>query len=107
MIHCVVASPSGLFPALALADPNDGDHHRGWHHTGWSGGWMVWPLVVLAVFGIALALVVGAVMLVIRRLGPGPSASDADQAMQILRERFARGEIDREEFDARRSSLDG
>ncbi|MGH2820469.1 MAG: c-type cytochrome [Actinomycetota bacterium] len=67
--------------------------------------WFVWStLFVLFV----AAIVVGAVFLV-RRFGSGtgehPPSRDA--ALDILKQRFARGEIDREEFDERRRALSG
>jgi putative membrane protein len=37
---------------------------------------------------------------------PGPSAGK-DTALEILRERYARGEINRDEFEARKRDLAG
>jgi putative membrane protein len=36
-----------------------------------------------------------------------PSAAAPDRALELLRERFARGEIDEQEFEARRRVLKG
>lgn len=59
-------------------------------------------LVPLLLVGLLVWLVTGGA----RRFGVerGVSASD-DSALNILRERYARGEIDREEYDARRRDL--
>jgi putative membrane protein len=66
----------------------------------------VWMFVWLLVLG---ALVVAAVI-VLRALwgrgsGSGGSWTRVDQALRILEERYARGEIDREEFEERRRTL--
>ncbi len=69
-----------------------------WNGSGWFG--MLWMLVVLA--GIIL-LVVWAVR---QMSGPG-ARPGRSRAIEILEERYARGEIDREEFEARRRDLGG
>jgi len=63
---------------------------------GWA--WLLVWLLFLAV------LVVGIVFLV--RSLPDRDDRSASRAMAILEERFARGEIDREEFDERRTALE-
>jgi putative membrane protein len=74
---------------------------------GWSGGgWgMYGGLPMLLWWG----LVIVAIVLVVRWLFArgttgGPPAQDS--ALTILRERYARGEISKEEFDARRRDLE-
>jgi putative membrane protein len=65
-------------------------------------------LLNLAFWGGLVLLIVGAVKQF--RPGPGqaPRPDDADDpAMRILEERFARGEIDAEEFQRRREVLRG
>lgn len=87
--------PSGLVGSSSVL---------GMMHGGGGGPWMmVLPFVLLA------ALVFGAIYLVRAlwpesRTGVGP-ASERDAAMEALRERFARGEIDQDEFDRRRQAL--
>jgi len=79
-------------------------------HMMWDGGWHGWFLgPLMMVFW--LAVIVGAVVLVLRLLGGTGSRSGAvhkpgPDAMDILRERFARGEIDKAEFEERRALLD-
>ncbi len=88
-------------PALpAFADPGnygyDG-YMMGGH--GFFGG------VMMLLFWI---VIIGVIVLAVRWLGDSDRsrAKDSD-AMNILRERLARGEIDPEEFEARRKSLEG
>lgn len=78
-------------------------------HPHWGGGWFgmfLGPLMMILF--IALAAVV--VVLVVRWLGGGGHAGAAPPpagrtSLDILKERFARGEIDAEEFEARRRLL--
>ncbi len=76
--------------------------------TGWSGmgggGWVVMT-VVMAAF---LALVVVGVVVLGRNGRPSVSDSGTtpgSSAQKVLDERFARGEIDAEEYHARRAVL--
>jgi putative membrane protein len=83
--------------------------------TGWdmSGMW-VWALVS-GVFG--LALTIGLIALVVlgirwllrqeRGAGGGPSSPPVDDPLDILRRRYAAGEIDEEEYQRRRKTLTG
>src|SRR3989442_4963898 len=67
----------------------------------WGGGGIVMMLFILLFWGMVIAgLVVG-----IRWLVTQGRASGTDSAMQILRERYARGDISREEFEAKRRGL--
>jgi putative membrane protein len=79
-----------------------------WHDAGWGwGGWVLMTLLMLAFW----ALVVGAVVVLVRALrGGGGSRQDSEatppgSALHVLDERFARGEIDAEEYTARRDLL--
>jgi putative membrane protein len=74
----------------------------GWYHdgVGW-GGWILMTLAMVAFW----ALVVFAVLALFRAQRPAGSTPDHCDPMQILDERFARGEIDEEEYHARRSVL--
>ena len=70
---------------------------------GWMFAWMwVWPVIVLA--GLVL-LVLGVVWLAQgRSLGSGAFHA-ASSGRRILDERYARGEIDDEEYQRRRAQL--
>jgi putative membrane protein len=78
------------------------------HHM-WYGGWHTWffgPLMML----VFIAVIVVVVVLIVRWLGgpahgPAPHHRAGDAALDILRERYARGEIDKAEFEEKRASL--
>ena len=67
----------------------------------WGAGGLVMMLMMLVFWGLIIAgLVIGLRWL----LGQGrPGARD--EALEILRQRYARGEIDKQEFDTRRRDL--
>ena len=75
----------------------------GWYHdgTGW-GGWILMTLAMVAFW----ALVVVAVVALFRGTQrSGEPTVDRRDPMQVLDERFARGEIDEDEYQARSSVL--
>ena len=99
-----------LSPALALAQEIPSHPHYGGHMWGngiWGGG-IFGPLMMI----FYVVLLVGVIVIVVRwlsgsSLGGNPPASQAGgDAMEILKKRFARGEIDKDEFDERRRTLE-
>jgi putative membrane protein len=75
----------------------------------WNGGWHGWffgPIMMIVIIAVAVVVVV----LLVRLLG-GPGHTHprhqppARTPLDILKERFARGEIDKEEFEERRRIL--
>ncbi len=77
---------------------------------GYMGGWG-WGVVGLAVMLLFWGGVIGLVVYGARDFGRGVSTpvsarnATADRAPALLRERFARGEIDRTEYEDRRATL--
>jgi putative membrane protein len=70
----------------------------------WS--WLAWIVLFLVV----LAAIVIASIFITRSLwkrGDGSPSSHRETALDILKERYARGEIDRDEYDERRRTLQG
>ena len=65
------------------------------------------PLVVAAWAAVALAAVSVARRLWRRRQLSVPAGTAGDAALATLRERYARGEIDRAEYEERRQALSG
>lgn len=77
---------------------------------GWMSGWGWFGMAVMLVT--FLALLVVAAVVVVRLLGPrdeprGGGRPAGRSAMEILQERYARGEIDEEEFQRRRAVPSG
>ena len=73
-------------------------------HGFWGGpGWGLIGLLLMVAFWI---LVVTVIIALVRRRGPGPT-SGPGTALRVLEERYAQGEVDREEFLERRATLTG
>ena len=74
----------------------------------WGGGW--WMFLGPLMFIVFIAAAVAAVVVVVRWLGGShgvtPPSPPAKTPLDILKERYARGEIDKEEFEERRRVLD-
>jgi putative membrane protein len=72
-----------------------------WWHDGWSWwGWLLMSLGMVAFWG----LVAWAVVLLVRRDRPAEEAKRPSPE-EIVRERFARGEIDEQEYEERLEAL--
>jgi putative membrane protein len=70
----------------------------------WGTGGVVMMIMMLVFWALVIAgLVIGIRWLI--HDGPGRGQPRTDRALEILRERFARGEIDREEFEAKKRDL--
>ncbi|MBI2736270.1 MAG: SHOCT domain-containing protein [Rhodospirillales bacterium] len=100
-----------LLPTWAWAQaPSDAEKYGYGPHMMWGGGWygMIFgPLFMILV----LAVIIAAVVFLVRWLG-GPwhgsawhQAPPGRTSLDILKERFARGEIDKQEFEERRRVL--
>jgi putative membrane protein len=95
-------------PTIALADQATGYPSR---YMMWDGGWhgmFFGPLMMIIFLAIAVAVVV----LIIRWLGglghgSSSNAKSGDDPLDILKKRFARGEIDKDEYEERRRVLEG
>jgi len=60
----------------------------------------VWVLLLVVAFWVA---VIALIVWVVRRVGPKGDTSAS--ALNILNERFARGEIDQQEYEQRKAAL--
>lgn len=75
----------------------------GWYHdgAGW-GGWLVMTIAMIAFW----AMVIVAVVVLFRgNKSGGEGSSPGHDPMDILDQRFARGEIDEDEYHARSAVL--
>ena len=101
VVFPVTATSLGLLAAsnAALADERTYPAH-----TMWGGGWFLGPIMML----IFLAVVVFLIVLLVRWLWPASlaagSGGNTKSAITILEERFARGEIEKAEFEEKKST---
>jgi putative membrane protein len=94
---------------LLLAVPTMQDRF-GWHWDGhpmwwmWSAGGIVMMLGMLLFWAAIITAIVVGIRWLVRQERSGWRDRE-DRAMQILRERYARGDISREEFEQRKRDL--
>ncbi len=74
---------------------------------GWGFGMAgFWNIIMLAFW---VAVIVGIIFLirwlVVSTGGPGRSARSEDSALEILKRRYARGEVNKEEFEEKKRAL--
>ena len=75
----------------------------GWHPM-W-GMWGAWGLGMMGFMLVFWVLVIVALVLGVRWLVTQGREPRSDTALEILRQRYARGEINKEEFDAKKRDL--
>ena len=94
--------PDGVWAQV----PPDGDRYGYGHHMMWGFGMILGPLFFILVLALGIAV---AVVLVRWLAGSGQGAAmqqlPGRTPLDILKERFARGEIDQDEFEKRRRVL--
>jgi putative membrane protein len=97
----------GLVPAATSAQTQPNGYY--WHHPYMmgDGGWLAMVLGPIFML-VPLAVLIAVVVFVIRWAGGPWRAGDRPPErtpLDILKERFARGEIDKEEYEERRRVL--
>lgn len=74
----------------------------GWYYHGWS--WFPGVAMGVGMLLVLVLLIVGAVLFA-RRYPPAGRVGPSSDAMHILQDRYARGEIDEQEYQRRREQL--
>ncbi len=111
MNHCIArltVFPAVVFASVAAHAQTAPDRPYYWH-DGWGWGHMILGPLMMIVF---IAVVIVVVVLAVRWLGGAghgaaapPHAPPGKTPLDILSERFARGEIDKDEFEERKRAL--
>lgn len=110
--HCIAFAVATAIVAIGLAGPAKAQSYGpGMMGDGWGyGGYGVFPMVLWAV--ILIAIVVGIVWLVRNVVGSGTqgatgAATPRSAGLAVLEERYARGEINREEYLQKKGDILG
>jgi putative membrane protein len=104
IFQLAVIAALSVFPAPALAQYQNGWQRMPMHHWGIGWLWMLmgvifWILIILALVYLIKYLVQAA------RRDQDTTKQGSHTPLEILKERYARGEIDREEFQSRKKDL--
>ncbi len=106
MIARVVIVGLLMLVAWTPAVAQERAYEWGWGmHPMW-GLWGIWGFGMMLFMFLFWALVILGVVLAIRWLVRQGRPEGSDSALEILRQRYARGEINREEFEAKRRDLE-
>lgn len=77
-----------------------------WYWNGGMGFWMVLGGILMLLFWAGvIGLIVWGVATLIRRDSPRSSGTEKRDALTIARERYARGEVSKDEFDRMKRDL--
>lgn len=98
----IISISMTAYANVASATP-DGDWSRGYGHMMWSGGHgLLGGLMMLVFWG----LIIGLIVLGVRGFSGRSDAPSNSSALDILKERYARGEIEEDEFERRKAKLE-
>ncbi len=86
-----------VFAGPALAESDQGFGHM------WSGGYsMLGGLMMIAFWG----LIIGLIVFAVRGFSGRSDTAAGRSALDVLKERYARGEIDDEDYERRKAKLE-
>ena len=94
---------SWVVPILASAQERPYDWGWGMHPMGWMGG--MWGIGMMFMMLLFWVLIIAAIVFGVRWLISEGKERRGDSALEILRQRYARGEINKEEFYAKKKDL--
>ncbi len=104
----VVAAFATMLISLPAFAQEAGGGRYGYHMGDWGWGHMIFGSIFMLLFWAAVIIGIVAVVRWLMSAGHGPAGAHArDSALDTLRDRFARGEIDKEEFEERKKHLAG
>jgi putative membrane protein len=76
----------------------------GMHHPMW-GLWGIWGFAMMLMMFVFWGVVIAGIVIGMRWLARQGRESKSDAALEILRQRYARGDINKEEFEAKKRDL--
>jgi putative membrane protein len=93
----------GFLPGATMAQERSWEWGPGMHPVPWM--WGAGGLLMMLMMVVFWGVVIAAIVIGLRWLVSQGRQQQPDRALDILRERYARGELSKEEFEARRQDL--
>jgi putative membrane protein len=92
----------GMGPGYGYA-PGEGQYYPNRHYNMMGGGWGIFMFIFMLIF---LGLVIAGIVLLVRYLSPHSISKPSQGALEVLKLRYARGEIQKVEFEEKRKDLE-
>jgi putative membrane protein len=92
---------NGIFPQGQVPGPPQGPW--AWHYGMMGGGWGIFMMMVSMV--LFWGIIIGGIVLLVRYIFPQTGSRSSEDSLEILKKRYAKGEIGKEEFEAKRNDL--
>ena len=83
--------------------PGEGQYYPNWHYNMMGGGWGIFMFIFMLIF---LVLVIAGIFLLVRYVSPHARSKPFEDALEVLKRRYARGEIQKAEFEEKRKDLE-
>ena len=94
--------PGMMGPGYGYA-PGEGQYYPNRHYNMMGGGWGIFMFIFMLIF---LVLVIAGIVLLVRYLSPHSISKPSQGALEVLKLRYARGEIQKVEFEEKRKDLE-
>ena len=94
--------PGMMGPGYGYA-PGEGQYYPNRHYNMMGGGWGIFMFIFMLIF---LVLVIVGIVLLVRYLSPHSISKPSQGALEVLKLRYARGEIQKVEFEEKRKDLE-
>ncbi len=100
----------GIIVAILIVLPIVLGAVSGWQGGGWGmmggfGWWWFMPIFMILFWGLVIWGIVALVRGLSGSRGPDSTPPTADSALEVLKKRYARGEIDKEEYEEKKKDI--
>ena len=75
----------------------------GWHYHMMGVGWWIFMFICILIF---LGLAIAGIVLLVRYLSPHARLKPSEDVLEILKRRYAKGEIQKAEFEEKKKDLE-
>ncbi len=106
-IFSLIAGSFGVFLVPFRTNAQPGPGYGGWGPGSMGWGMMGWfgPIMMLAFWAVIIIAVIFFIRWLVASSKGGNAPRSEDSPLEILKKRYARGEINKEEFEEKRKDL--